>query len=103
MSTDSRLIRCVWVRPDALKRNSSASLRHPASEWWFRAVHGGTVPDVNEWLDPDGVCEMIGIGRTALYALWRDGRGPRYSQVGRRRLVREDWLEDWLLECEVCA
>lgn len=54
-------------------------------------------------MTPDEVCERVGIGRTALYGLWRDGKGPRFSQVGRRRLVREDWLEDWLISCEVAA
>lgn len=58
---------------------------------------------MSEWIDPDGVCEMVGIGRTALYAMWREGRGPRYSQVGRRRLVRAEWVEDWLLSCERVA
>lgn len=49
------------------------------------------------------MCEQVGIGRTALYGLWRDGKGPRYAQVGRRRLVRADWVEDWLLSAEVSA
>lgn len=58
---------------------------------------------MNQWMDTRGVCEQVGIGRTALYGLWRDGKGPRYAQVGRRRLVRADWVEDWLLSAEVSA
>lgn len=68
------------------------------------AYRPGTVSVVsNEWLDVDTVCGQVGLCRTTLYELWARGQGPRFSQVGRRRLVRDEWLEDWLLSCEVCA
>ena len=35
--------------------------------------------------------------------MWAYGEGPRHSQVGNRRLVREDWLQDWLMAGEVAA
>lgn len=58
---------------------------------------------MNEWMNTEKVCETVGIGRSALYEMWQRGQGPRYSQVGRLRLVRADWLEDWLISLEVVA
>lgn len=63
----------------------------------------GTVQAMKEWLTPDQVCDQLGICRSSLYALWRAGAGPRYSQIGRLRLVHVDWLRDWLLSCEATA
>lgn len=64
----------------------------------------GTVEAVsNEWLGIEEVCGRVGLCRTSLYDMWARGVGPRFSQVGRRRLVRAEWLEDWLLACEVAS
>src|SRR5205814_7254117 len=35
-------------------------------------------------------CHSAGIGRTLLFALWREGRGPRSIRLGRRRLITEE-------------
>ena len=69
-----------------------------------RAHCPGTVSVVsNEWLGIEDVCGRVGLCRTSLYDMWARGVGPRFSQVGRRRLVRAEWLEDWLLACEVAS
>lgn len=51
----------------------------------------------------DEVCKALMMGRSALYDRWAAGTGPRYSQVGRNRLVRVEWLDDYLMSCEVAA
>ena len=43
----------------------------------------------------DGFCAAHGIGRNSLYREWQHGRGPRYFNVGRRRLISTEAAEDW--------
>lgn len=45
---------------------------------------------------PDDVCAMLGISHTKLYAEWKEGRGPASIKIGRRRLITEDGLRDYL-------
>jgi hypothetical protein len=54
-----------------------------------------------EWLTVDDVCERAHIGKSYLYEQWSKGVGPRFSQVGKRRLVLDEWLTDWLMMREV--
>ncbi len=54
-----------------------------------------------EWLTVMQVCDRAHIGRTYLYDAWATGTGPRYSQVGGKRLIKDTWLNDWLLAHEV--
>lgn len=35
-------------------------------------------------------CERHGISRAYLYLLWRRGEGPRFMQVGARRLISKE-------------
>ena len=64
-------------------------------------THTNECSHCNEWLTVDQVCKQAHIGRTYLYVRWAAGDGPRFSQVGGKRLVRADWLGDWLLMAEV--
>ena len=40
-----------------------------------------------ESLSPSEYCAAHGIGRTTLYKLWKEGRGPEYFMVGSRRRI----------------
>jgi hypothetical protein len=40
-------------------------------------------------------CRRHGISRAYLYLLWRRGDGPRYMQVGARRLISKEAALDW--------
>jgi hypothetical protein len=40
-------------------------------------------------------CRRHGISRAYLYLLWRRGEGPRYMQVGARRLISKEAARDW--------
>ena len=55
------------------------------------------------WLTTAEVAEAARMSRSTIYRMWACGEGPRHSQVGNRRLVREDWLQDWLMAGEVAA
>ena len=53
----------------------------------------------NEFLTVKEVTLRARCSRATLYRHWASGTGPRY--INRpRRLVRADWLSDWLLESE---
>jgi hypothetical protein len=43
----------------------------------------------------DEFCKRHGISRAYLYLLWRRGAGPRYMQVGARRLISKEAAADW--------
>lgn len=54
---------------------------------------------MSEFLTIKEVTVRARCSRATLYRRWASGTGPRY--VNRtRRLVRADWLDDWLLESE---
>ena len=53
------------------------------------------------WLTVLEACEVARCSRAGLYKWWACGEGPRYVELGRKRLVRQDWLEDWMLAAEV--
>lgn len=40
-------------------------------------------------------CKRHGISRAYLYLLWRRGEGPRFMQVGARRLISREAAADW--------
>lgn len=48
-------------------------------------------------------CESHGICRATLYNLWRDGEGPRFFHVGRRRLITPEAAAEWRREMEAKA
>jgi hypothetical protein len=43
----------------------------------------------------DVFCKNHGISRAFLYLLWRRGTGPRFMQVGTRRLISKEAACDW--------
>lgn len=57
-----------------------------------------TVKGMHEWLTPAEAAKVARISKATLYRYWAlgTGTGPRYSQVRNHRLVRRDWLDDWL-------
>jgi hypothetical protein len=40
-------------------------------------------------------CKRHGISRAYLYLLWRRQEGPRFMQVGARRLISKEAAADW--------
>ena len=60
-------------------------------------------PHTTEWLTVKQVCHHAHLSRTFLYEQWACGTGPRYTQIGGKRLVKDVWLESWLLSQEVRA
>lgn len=49
--------------------------------------------------------ERHGISRAYLYQLWAEGAGPRYMQLGRRRLISRESAAEWRrrMEAETAA
>jgi hypothetical protein len=43
----------------------------------------------------DDFCKRHGISRAYLYLLWRRDAGPRFMQVGARRLISKEAASDW--------
>ena len=50
----------------------------------------------------DDFCEAERICRAQLYALWRQGKGPRFYLVGHRRRITPQARREWQAarECE---
>jgi hypothetical protein len=48
-------------------------------------------------------CDAHRIGRTALYAFWNRGRGPRYFWNGARRLISAEAAAEWRHQMETEA
>jgi predicted DNA-binding transcriptional regulator AlpA len=48
-------------------------------------------------------CYAHGISRAMLYNLWKVGRGPRYMQIGTRRLISREAGAAWRREMESAA
>jgi predicted DNA-binding transcriptional regulator AlpA len=46
-------------------------------------------------------CGAYGISRSFLYNLWREGRGPAFVKVGKRRLISRPAAEAWRATLEV--
>jgi hypothetical protein len=40
-------------------------------------------------------CKRHDISRAYVYLLWRRGEGPRFMQVGTRRLISKEAAADW--------
>jgi len=54
---------------------------------------------MSEYLTVNEVTLRARCSRATLYRHWASGTGPRFI-TRPRRLVRADWLNDWLLESE---
>jgi hypothetical protein len=48
----------------------------------------------------DEFCTKFRISRSKLYALWRDGRGPKFYQLGTVRRISDVAASDWCAELE---
>jgi hypothetical protein len=47
-------------------------------------------------------CRSFNIGRSTLYSLWANGKGPRYSKPSPRRvLISADAAQEWLRSSQV--
>ena len=56
--------------------------------------------------DADGVtefCQRHGFSKSFLYGEWRRGKGPRFLQVGDRRIITREAGADWRRELEAEA
>jgi len=45
-------------------------------------------------------CKEFNISRSKLYALWREGKGPAYLNVGKRRLISAVAADAWRAKLE---
>jgi predicted DNA-binding transcriptional regulator AlpA len=50
----------------------------------------------HRWLSVEEVIERTTLSKATIFDLWSRGVGPRRTRVGRRTLVREDLLVEWL-------
>jgi predicted DNA-binding transcriptional regulator AlpA len=48
-------------------------------------------------------CQQFRIGKTFLYKLLKDGRGPRIIRVGRRTIISSEAARDWIAQLEKAA
>lgn len=48
----------------------------------------------------DTFCDRHAISRAYLYLLWKRGQGPRFMQVGARRLISREAAADWRRQME---
>ena len=53
-----------------------------------------------EALGLNEAADAIGIGRSSLFALLKEGAGPPTFSVGRRRLIRLAALRQWMADRE---
>jgi predicted DNA-binding transcriptional regulator AlpA len=64
----------------------------------FRLVHTRSEANMDTEHDAYGVedfCKRHGFSRAYLYLLWKRGTGPRFMQVGSRRLISKEAAADW--------
>ena len=74
------------------------SLEHtPARRQRKRRDHGSTAQLA---FTVDEFCDAHRISRTHLYAMWRQGLGPRYMLTGAKRLIAIEAAADWRAEAE---
>lgn len=48
-------------------------------------------------------CKRHGISRAYVYLLWKRGEGPRFMQVGARRLISREAAAEWRKAAEAAA
>jgi predicted DNA-binding transcriptional regulator AlpA len=48
----------------------------------------------------DEFCKRHGISRAYLYLLWKRGVGPRFMQIGGRRLISAESAAAWRRQME---
>jgi len=48
-------------------------------------------------------CQRFRVSRSALYALWRAGRGPKIFRIGRSARISTDAAKEWVAEREAAT
>jgi excisionase family DNA binding protein len=46
------------------------------------------------------VARLLGISETTVHEEWSQGRGPKSFRIGRRRLVSDSALREWIFNLE---
>ena len=59
-----------------------------------KSQHASTVAPVGAYT-VDAFCAAHGISRGMLYKLWLAGTGPRFKQVGAKRLISVEAAAEW--------
>ncbi|MCH7825029.1 MAG: helix-turn-helix domain-containing protein [Acidobacteria bacterium] len=74
-----------------LRRDQGRRLRDAAAVAASRAAGAGA-------LNIEQAAAAASIGRTFLYELLREGKGPKTFMLGRRRLITVEDLKSWITE-----
>jgi hypothetical protein len=53
------------------------------------------VDDEKDAYGIEGFCKRNGFSRAYLYLLWRRGEGPKFMQIGARRLISKEAGAEW--------
>ena len=48
----------------------------------------------------DGFCEDHELSRAFLYKLWKQGKGPKKTKIGRKTLISEEAAAEWRARME---
>jgi hypothetical protein len=51
----------------------------------------------------DEFCNAHRISRSKLYELWATGKGPRFIQIGAKKIITNEAASDWRRELEGVA
>jgi hypothetical protein len=71
--------------PVRQRRQAQPKTRPPASRSAFT---------INEF------CAEYRLSRSMLYRLWRDGIGPRFIEIGIKKIITVEAAADWAVEGE---
>jgi hypothetical protein len=50
---------------------------------------------------PKELAQAAGISLSLLYKMWREGKGPKYALIHKRRVIRCTVADEWLQSLEV--
>ena len=68
------------------------------------AAGGGEVTDGEEpaGYTVEGICDSMGrgFGKSTLYVLWKEGRGPPFIRVKGRRIITREGRAAWIRQLE---
>jgi hypothetical protein len=57
-------------------------------------------PERHDAFSIDAFCDRHFLHKNTLFRLWREGRGPRRMQIGRRVLISAEAAAEWRREVE---
>ena len=69
----------------------------------LRAATASAIPPLPVLLQVDEVATLLRTTRKAVYALIERGALPGVTRLGRRVLIRQDSLVDWLEACRALS